>query len=102
VRPRYPGVHGAGGSPRQAQVYGVFRCMISSLDLIDGRGPGFSRPRAAKFLGLFFPLKTYYICVYICIHIYVYTRSLSLSLSLLLEDEFHRATEEKEKEEGTA
>jgi len=62
VRPRYPGVHGAGGAPRQAQVYGVFRCMISSLDLIDGRGPGFPRP---KNLGLFFPLKTYYMCVYI-------------------------------------
>ena len=43
-------VHGAGGGPREAQVYGVFRCMISSLDLIDGRGPGFPRP---KNLGLF-------------------------------------------------
>ena len=48
------GVHGAGGAPRQAQVLGVFRCMvcegemISSLDLIDGRGPGCPRPPAAK------------------------------------------------------
>ena len=33
-------VHGAGGALRQAQVYGVLRCMISSLDLIDGRGLG--------------------------------------------------------------
>ena len=32
--------------------------MISSLDLIDGRGPGFPRPRAAKFFGPFFPPKT--------------------------------------------
>ena len=46
-------VHGAGGGPRQAQVYGVLRCMISSLDLIDGRGPGFPRP--AKNFGPFFP-----------------------------------------------
>ena len=29
--------------------------MISSLDLIDGRGPGFPRPRGAKIFGPFFP-----------------------------------------------
>jgi len=53
--------------------------MISSLDLIDGRGPGFPRPRAAKIFGPFFspqnilfPLKTYYMCVYIHIHIHIY------------------------------
>ena len=40
--------------------------MISCLDLIDGRGPGFP---PQKNLGLFFPLKTYYMCVYIYMYI---------------------------------
>ena len=44
--------------------------MISSLDLIDGRGPGFPRPREAKIFGPFFPPQN---ILYVCIYIYIYT-----------------------------
>ena len=36
------------------KVLSVRRCLISSLDLIDGRGPGFPRPREAKNFEPFF------------------------------------------------
>ena len=45
--------------------HGKRRCWISSLDLIDGRGPGFPRPAEAKKFGPFFPPQNIlYVCVY--------------------------------------
>jgi len=68
-----------------AAPHGKPRCMISSLDLIDGRGPGFPRPRAAKIFGPFFfpqnilfPLKTLpcmyalYICLVCMPYLYAF------------------------------
>ena len=63
------------------KVYGVLRCMISSLDLIDGRGPGFPGRGRRKNLGLFFPLKTYFSPSKHTICVCIYSSWLRLSLS---------------------
>ena len=52
-----------------AAPHGKPRCMISSLDLIDGRGPGFPRPREAKKIGPCFPPQN---IVYVCVYTYTY------------------------------